>query len=342
MSDTDHDEFDKAFENFGADPALETPPVVPTPAPAPAAQPQDPATPPAPAPIEPPKPAGEEPTPNEQPPAEPPKKEGEEATPQPGDAPTPQENPKPPETPETPPAPEEPKPLTEDSLRSIISEIRNEDRTSAQVLEATTQEVLNAYYPEGLSNVLVDESGRELRTPADVVEASGGTMSTDEAHQWLINEQYKLDQKVAKIKDDARVIAENTNKFKQDGIAVLQKYEPIFKQWPALQQQVWDAYKEMVKADEEKNVILSAPDMQKFYDLVLDPYRLAYEHAQGQPGTAPVAAPAAPVAAPETPPAPPTPSADDRLDVSGDGGASPVNDPNDFAQQVAKELANPN
>jgi hypothetical protein len=55
------------------------------------------------------------------------------------------------------------------------------------------------------------------------------------------------------------------------------------------------------------------------------------------PATNPVPpAPGTP-GAPATPPAP-TPGVDDRLDEGGDGGASPVDDPNDFAQQVTKEL----
>jgi hypothetical protein len=144
-----------------------------------------------------------------------------------------------------------------------------------------------------------------------------------------MNEQYKLDQDIAKIKNDAKGIAETTVKFRQDGVAVLQKYEPLFKAYPQLQEKVWNTYNPLVKADKDKNVILSAPDMQNFYDTFLEPYRMAFELGQNKPATAPEA--------PPTPPA--TPSVDDRLDEGGDGGQSPVNDPNDFAQQVSKELA---
>jgi len=63
--------------------------------------------------------------------------------------------------------------------------------------------------------------------------------------------------------------------------------------------------------------------MLEFYDTMLEPYRMAYEHSQKQSATAPTS--------PQTPPA--QPGADDRLDEGGDGGISPVDDPNDFAQQ---------
>lgn len=331
MTDTEDQEFDESFKGFGEDPAPVTPPT-------------DPATPPATPPVvveppkvDPPKPV-EEPKKDEKPetpPAEPPKKEGEEATPPTDPTKKPEETPKPPETPETPPTPpEEPKPLTLDDVKSVISEVRTEERISGQALETATKDVLEAYYPEGLSNVLTDTSGKELKSPQDVVDASGGKMSMDEAAQWLMNEQFKLDQDVAKIKADAENIAKTTLKFKQDGVDVLTRYEPVFKMYPQLQQKVWNEYKKLVKADEAKNVILSAPDMREFYDIVLEPYRLAVEYQTGKPGTA-----AIPAETPPAAPAPPTPSAEDRLDDSGDGGTTAPNDPNDFAQQVSKELA---
>lgn len=320
MSDTEDQEFDESFKGFGEDPAPVTPPATP-----PADDPANP-TPPA---AEPPK--VEEPKKDEQPPAESPKKD-EDATPPASDEKKPKEGGEPPKTPETPPAPEEPpKPLTLDDIKGVINDVRTEERTTGQALEQTTKEVLDAYYPDGLSNVLVDQaSGKELRTPADVVAVTNGEMSMEQAAQWLMNEQFKLDKDVAKIREDAKGIAETTLKFKQDSVDVLTRYEPVFKVYPQLQQKVWDQFKKLIKADEEKGVILSAPDMREFYDTVLEPYRLAVEYQTGKPSTAPTA--------PPTPPAP-KPSADDRLDDDGDGGATAPNDPNDFAQQVSKELA---
>lgn len=306
MADQD-EEFVKAFEGFGDDDAPATPPV------------------------DPPKedPAKEEPKADEPKKEEPPKEDTpSEDTPPAAEDKKEEEAPKSPETPETPRAPEAPQPLTKDDLTTIIHNIRSEERTSGQELETTTQEVMDVYYPDGLSNVLVDQaSGKELKSPQDVVEASGNTMSVDEAAQWLMNEQYKLDKQVAEIKDNAKKIAETTVKFKQDGIAVLQKYEPLFKAYPTVQKEAWELYKDLVK--EDKGVILSAPDMQKFYNTFLQPYRMAFELGEQKPATQ------APPAAPE----PPKPGAEDRMDISGDATPTPPNDPNDFAQQVSKELA---
>lgn len=330
MSDIDHeDDFDKAFKGFGEDEAPATPPV------------NDPATPPAapgtaaePPKADPPKPA-EEPKKDEQPPApETPKKE--EPTVPTGDEKPKEEDPKPAPAPETPPTPEESKPLTEDFVKDIISNIRAEERESGKELETTTKEVLEAYYPDGLSNTLVDQNtGKELKTPQDVIDATNGEMSIENASQWLMNEQYKLDQEVNRIKTDATKIAENTINFKRDSIAAITKYEPLFKAYPTLQKKVFDKLMQQVKADTEKGVILSAPDVLDHYDFYLEPYQKAFEFANNQPATNPTP-PANPA------PEPPKPGAEDRLDEGGDGGATPPDDPNDFAQQVKKELANPN
>ncbi len=239
-----------------------------------------------------------------------------------------------PEAPETPPSvtEEAPKPLTKDDVQEVVSNLLNTERSSSKELETTTQEVLEKYYPDGLSNVLVDEkSGKELHTPQDVVDASGGQMSTDQAAQWLMNEQFKLNKQVDNIKNQAKQIAETTLNFKRDSMAVLQKYEPLFKAYPHLQKKSYDLMMKQVKVDKERNVILAAPDVVDLYDTYLEPYQQAYEYSTKQPATNP---------APPPTPEPPKPSTEDRLDEPGDGGVGgQPDDPNDFAQQVSKELA---
>jgi hypothetical protein len=307
MSDTD-DDFSKAIsEDFGSD---NTPEVKP---------------------IEPPKEDDPKEDPKDDKKEEPAKETPAEGTPPtPPENKKPEENPKPPETPETPPEPAQP--LTKDDVTSIIRDLQTSERTSGKELENAEKEVLDAYYPEGLSNTLVDEkSGRELRTPADVVEASNGSMSTEEAAQWLMNEQFKLDQQVANIKNQAKEIAETTVNFKRDSMLVLQKYEPLFKWQPNLQKKAFDLMMKQVKVDQQKGVILSAPDVMDLYDTYLEPYQQAYVFANNQSPTNPV----------PNPNEPPKPSAEDRMDISGDGGQAPVDDPNDFAQQVTKELSKP-
>lgn len=277
--------------------------------------------------------AGEEPKKDEPAKPEDPKKP-DEGTPPAGDEKKPEEGDPAAKDPKAPVAPEEPAaPLTKDDVEQVISKLRTDERVSAQNMDVATKEVMDAYYPEGLSNVLVDQkSGKELKSPQDVVDASGGEMSTEEAAQWLMNEQYKLDQNIAKIQKDAEGIAATTVKFKQDAQDVLQRYDPLFKAYPTVQQKVWDQYIKLVKADEKKGVILSAPDMREFYDTMLDPYRMAFEYANKQSATNPTGDD------PKKPDEPAKPGSDDRLDEGGDGGVGEVDDPNDFAQQVGKEL----
>lgn len=291
-----------------------------------AANPDDLATPPA--------PNGEEPKKDD---SEDPDKKNEESETPPTDPSKPAEgDPAAPQDPAAPVEEDQPKPLTEDGVMRIINQTRLQERNSEQEMRNTYNDVMEAYYPDGLSNVLVDQNtGKELRTPQDVVDASGGELSHEQAAQWLMNEQYKLDNSIKDIQRQAAQIAETTVTFKRDATAALQKYEPLFKAYPSLQPKVFDLMMRQVKADEKKGVILQAPDVMDLYDTYLEPYQKAYEFATQQSATNPVASqqqPAAPA---------PTPSVNDRLDEGGDGGQSPVDDPEDFAQQVEKELAKP-
>lgn len=329
MTDTKTEDEEFESEMLAAFDADDAPVETPATPPAPAVDPNDPA------PATPPAPNAED----EDDPADPknPNEEDEEPETPPADPKKPEEeNPENPENPETPPAEDEPKPLTEEGVRRLLNEARSEEQNSTKELRNTFDEVMGAYYPDGLSNTLVDQnSGKALKTPQDVIDASGGDMSMEEATQWLMNEQYKLDQSINDIKRQAAQIAETTVNFKRDSLAVLEKYDPLFKAYPQLQTKAFNLMMKQVKADEKKGVILSAPDVMDLYDTYLEPYQQAYEFSTKKSATNPTA-PVNP-----TPPAPATPGQADRMDEGADGGQSPVDDPNDFAQQVEKELAKP-
>ena len=225
-----------------------------------------------------------------------------------------------------------PKPLTIDDVRTAISDMRNDERTSAKELDTLTDEVLKQYYPDGLSNVLVDSAtGKELRSPQDVVDVSGGTMSVEEAQQWLLNEQYKLDTNIAKIKDDARNLAETNANFGRGIDRVINKYKAVFEKFPEQQQKIYKQYMKQVTIDDQKNLVLSAPDVEDFYDFAMEPYVLAYANMQAQQTTIPPAEDKPKI--PES-----KPSIKDRLDESGDGGSTGREaDPNN-ADESLKEL----
>ncbi len=268
-------------------------------------------------------------------PADPNKKDEEPENPPADPAKPTEEDPAKPQDPATPPEEDnQPKPLTEEGVLRLLNQTRMEEQNTNKILRDTFDEVLGAYYPEGLSNVLVDQStGKELRTPQDVVDASGGEMSMEQAAQWLLNKQFELDQSIQNIRQQAAQVTETTVNFKKDALAAVQKYSELFKAYPDLnlQEKAFNLMMQQVQADVEKGVIIKAPDVMGLYDTYLEPYAKAFEFSQQNPAPA--------VTAPVTPPAPATPTINDRLDEGGDGGESPVNDPTNFAQQVTKELA---
>lgn len=236
---------------------------------------------------------------------------------------------------------EKPAILTKEDLQTAISDIRDQERSSAKEIDELTEEVLSKYYPEGLSNVLVDEkTGKELRTPQDVVDASGGEMSLEEAWKWLTNEQHKLDTTINDVKKEARKVAETNANFNIGVERVISKYKPVFDAFKdqKIQERVYKAYMKQVKIDEGKELVLSAPDIEDFYDLVMEPYLLAYgnmqtqQASQGQPAPVQSTDPA-----PQIPDA--KPSIEDRLDESGDGvsgGGDAGADPNNPDESLNK------
>lgn len=242
---------------------------------------------------------------------------------------------------EQPETPEAPAPLTKEDMQAAIREMRDSERNSSREIDSLTDEVIKKYYPEGLSNVLIDEkSGKELRTPQDVIDASGGELSYEDAWRWLNSEQQKLDKQVEGIKDQARNLAETNANFSTGIDRVLQKYKPVFEAFKerGIQEKVYKAFMNQVKMDEGKELVLSAPDVEEFYDLVMEPYLLAYGNMQtakaGQGGQPPT--PAAPETAPKIPDS--KPSIEDRLDESGDSGGKRDNeaDPNDANDSLNK------
>ena len=239
------------------------------------------------------------------------------------------------EKPEQPPTP-----LTKEDVQAAFREARDSERNSTKELEELTDEVVKKYYPEGLTNVLVDEkTGKELRTPQDVIDVTDGKMSHEEAWRWLNNEQQKLDQKVSQIKDQARNIAETNANFSTGIDRVLQKYKPVFEAFEkqGIQQKIYKAFMKQVRMDEGKELVLSSPDVEEFYDLVMEPYLLAYGNMQtSKAGQATQTPPPQQNDAPKIPDS--KPSIDDRLDESGDGGGNKNDeaDPNDANDSLNK------
>lgn len=268
-------------------------------------------------------------------PKDPNKKDEEQEDPAADPAKPTDEDPAKPQDPATPPEEEEqPKPLTEEGVLRLLQQARTEEQDTAKEYQNAYRDVMSAYYPDGLSEVLVDQNtGKELRTPQDVVDATDGALTMEQATQWLMNKEYELKQSIEGIKRQASELAETTVNFKRDAISAVQKYEPLFTQYPQLQEKVFNLMMQQVQADTEKGVIIKAPDVMDLYDTYLEPYQKAFEFSTSQSATNPTA--------PVTPPPAPKPTQDDRLDegAGGNGGVTPVNDPTDFAQQVTKELA---
>lgn len=309
MADNDNDDIDSMFEEDNDTPTTTGTPETPT-----TNTPDTPAVPttteedPAKAPDAPVTPDGERDKPPEVPKTEAP------ATP---DVPTVAEGAS--TTPEQPT--EAAKPLTADEVRTILADIDTQKRDNDKALADAEQDVIKAYYPDGLPTVLIDEgTGKELRSAQDVVDAAaaqGNEMTIDQAAQWLMKEQATFDKNMADIKQSAKDLAETNYNFKQGIIKVTTDYKDIFEKYPALQAKVYNNYMKAVKIDEKKDLVLTAPDIEDYYRDFMEPYVMAFGY---QPKAAPTAAPA-PVATPAAPAIPESKqTAADRMDIGGDAG----------------------
>lgn len=225
---------------------------------------------------------------------------------------------------------EQPATLTKEDILAAIREERQQEQSASSEVETATKDVLEEFYPTGLSRVLVDEAtGKKLLSPLDVVEAAqaqGSNLTVEEASQWLMNQQYELNKQVDEIENDARKVAENTLSFRKDTVSVVEKYQDVFEKFPHKQKEAYDLLMRQVKLDDKKMFVLNDVDVVGLYDAVLGPYKTAIDY-QAQKAA-------------ETPPEPTKPTAADRMDIDGGtSGADDVDDPNDFAQQLVKELA---
>lgn len=215
---------------------------------------------------------------------------------------------------------EKPETSVKEDLKSILNDIRNEETTSKKEIDSTYNEVIETYYPDGLSNVLVDKSGEEIKTIEDVIRLSGDTLTAEEAGRWLLNEQQQLNQRIEQEKTKARDIAETNISFVKSSNRVLDRYKDVFTKHPDVQARVYEQFMKTVQMDKQHNIIISAPvDIEEFYSIALAGYENAPTAVQPTPA--------------------PKQTASDRLDVSGDGGEGEVDDPNDFEQQIRKEFS---
>lgn len=241
---------------------------------------------------------------------------------------------------------EEPKeePLTMDKMRSLVSDIRREERESSKIMDELTNEVVEKFYPDGLSTEVVDANGNVYATPADVVRAveeSGQEITMEEASQWLMNEKFKKEKEIAEIRQSAQEVAEVNRNFRDGAERVLQKYDKIFEAYPELQQKVYKNYMKTVKIDGERDLVLSAPDIEEYYDDILEPYRLAFEFSQ-QNQPAHTQQEASKGEGKVEKPAEEKQTYNDRLDETGDGGVDndtkpDPNDPNATLNSLFKE-----
>lgn len=233
------------------------------------------------------------------------------------------------EAPAPAPALATPTPITEDSLRSILSDLREEEYRYSKEVEDVYRDIQSRYYPNGISRVLTDsKTGLEIRTAQDVIDLSENPdLTIEEAERWRLVKQAELDAQVQEIERTTRQIAEQSVALKRGAERVQQKYADLFKAHPALERKVTAMYMQTVNIDKETNTILSAPiDIEEFYSNYLEPYQTAFSASN---------TPAAP-----TPKPAPTPSKDDRLDEHGDGGLGDGDDddPDDFEAQLKKEF----
>ena len=178
------------------------------------------------------------------------------------------------------PADDEPeeKPATREEIKAALRELDQEKQTASDTRSQLKNEVLETLYPEGIDRQLRDADGDPITGIEDLTKLinpkTNDYFTDEEAAQWLLGAQQKLNQDIEQMENYAYEVADTNLTLKEGTDYIQEKMGDVLAAFPEVADQLLEAYTATLVKDPKTGVIIKAPvDVVKFYSVALKPYQ---------------------------------------------------------------------
>jgi len=167
---------------------------------------------------------------------------------------------------------------TKDDIKEALREMEQEKELSAENRNELRSEVIKEMFPDGIDKKLYDSAGDEIKGIDDVTKLinpkTGDYFTDEEAAQWLMDSNKKLNDDVAQLEAYADEIVDTNISLKDGADRVAELYGDVLEQFPEVADKLLDAYSRTLQKDEKTGIITKAPvDVVEFYAMALAPYK---------------------------------------------------------------------
>lgn len=165
-------------------------------------------------------------------------------------------------------------PLSKDSIKEALRELNAEDKARTSELGTLKNEVIEALYPEGLDRQLRDSDGDPITGIEDLTKlvnpATNEYFTDEEAGQWLLSNQQKLNRDIENIEKYAAEVADTHIALRDGTERVKEVYGEFLEKNPDIADELMSAYDATLVKDEKSKLIIKAPvDVVTFYSVAL-------------------------------------------------------------------------
>lgn len=174
-----------------------------------------------------------------------------------------------------------------DAIKEALKELELESRRDNEVKSQLKDAVLERLYPEGIDRQLRDSDGDPIRGIDDLMQLenpkTGGLFTEDEAGQWLLSAQQKLNTEVEKMESYAERVVEVDANLRDGANRVEQVYGEILTKHPEVADRIQEQYSKTMVRDPNSGLIIDMPvDIVEFYATALSGYSEAEQLRQQQ------------------------------------------------------------
>lgn len=164
--------------------------------------------------------------------------------------------------------------VPKEAIKEALRELNVETTEASTKRDALKQEVIEKLFPEGIDTQLRDSDGDPITGIEDLKKLenpkTGELFTDEEAAQWLLSAQQKLNKDREEIENYAVQVAETYLEVQQGAERVQKVYGEILEKDPELADRLVAAYDRTLIKDPKTNIILKAPlDVVEFYEVAL-------------------------------------------------------------------------